>query len=93
LILQFEDVIGLTVKSVGPELSPGRRVDQLRTDTKLLADGPQTALDEVADPKRTPDLAAVNRATLISKGRLPGDHDEAGNSRQHRNQILSHRLR
>ena len=38
MILQFEDIFGLTVKSVRPELCPGRRVDQLRADAKLLAD-------------------------------------------------------
>ena len=83
----------MTVKSIGPKLRPGRRIDELRADAKLLADGPQTAFDDIVDPELAPDLAAVDRAALISKGRLPGDHDEAGNPRQHRDQILGHRLR
>ena len=66
----------MTVKPVGPELCPGRRVDQLRANAKLLADGPQAALDDIADPKLAPDLAAIDRAALVSKGGLPRDYDE-----------------
>ena len=50
----------MTVKTVSPGLCPGGRVDQLRADAKLLADGAQTALDDIADPKLAPDLAAID---------------------------------
>jgi hypothetical protein len=50
----------LTVKSIGPKLYPGRRIDQLRADAKLLAGGPQTAFDDIVDSKLASDLAAVD---------------------------------
>jgi hypothetical protein len=67
LILELEDIFGLTVKSVGPELRPCRGVDELRADAKLRADGPQAALDEIADAEFTPDLAAIDGAALINE--------------------------
>jgi len=67
----------LTVKPVGPELCSGRRVDQLCANAKLLADGPQTTLNDIADPKLAPDLTAIDRAALVSKSGLLGDYDEA----------------
>ena len=76
MILQFKDTLRLTVKPVGPELCSGRCVDQLRANAKLLANGPQTTLDDIADPKLSPDLAAIDRTALVGKSGLLGDYDE-----------------
>jgi hypothetical protein len=54
-----------------------------------LVYGPQTAFDDVADPKLAPDLASIDRAALIDERGLPSDYDEARDPRQHRDQILS----
>ena len=59
LVLDGEDVRGIAVEAIGPEMAAGLAVDQLRIDPYVVAGAPHAALQHVADTELAGDLADV----------------------------------
>src|SRR5262245_50876360 len=68
VVLNDEDVIEVTVVSVGPEMIPRRGVDKLRADTNVVTRFPQTSLKDITHAQFGPDFVRIKNATLIDEG-------------------------
>jgi hypothetical protein len=71
-------------------LTAGGGVDQLGVDPHLLARPPHAALQHVAHAQVLGDLPHLHRLALVGEDRVAGDHEEARDLRQVRDQVLGH---
>ncbi len=70
------------------QMISGVRFDQLRRHPNALAGLLHAAFQHVANAKFARDLACIDRAPLVSEGRVAGDHKEARQPRQERGDVL-----
>src|SRR5208283_1014628 len=70
LVLDYEDVVQLAIEAVGPEMSSGFRVDQLRGDPDAVASAADAALEHRPDAEFTGDLTDVDRLALVGEARI-----------------------
>lgn len=68
LVLHGEDVDQLAVVALGPEMTAGGGVVELRGDTHAIVHLAHAALDDVADAEFLGDLPEVDRAPLVGEG-------------------------
>ena len=76
LVLQIEDVFDSPVEFLGPHLTAGFRIDQLRRHANALAGSSNTPFDNVARAEFLSDLANVGRLPLVGLDGVPRDHGE-----------------
>ena len=72
LVLNCEDVDGLSVEPLRPELIAGGDVSELRGDSKPTAGRPHAALEHVADREGAGDSEKITPIFLGSESRGPG---------------------
>ena len=63
LVLQGEDIAKIALVAVGPEVHPGRRIDQLAGDADLVRGLAHAALQHVAHAKLAADLLGDGSAS------------------------------
>ncbi len=80
LILQGKDVFEGTVVALGPQMSSGGGVNQLRHNPHLIARFLYTAFQHVAHAQFFPDLLYVHCLALVGERRVAGDNEETGNA-------------
>ena len=76
LVLYGEDVRGIAVEAVGPDMAAGLAVDQLRVDANAIAGAPHAALQHVANSELASHLPNIDRAALVGEHRVAGDHEQ-----------------
>ena len=86
--LDRQQILERSVVAVTPDVSPGRGVDQLGSDTRALGRGLQAAFKHVADAKVAPDLADIDRLVLVGRGRVAGDDEEVSKAGQIGDDVL-----
>src|SRR5262245_25392620 len=82
LVLNEEDVDHLTIEPVGPDVSAGFSVDELRRDAKAVVGAPDAALEHVAHLELAPKLGYVHRLPLVLKCRVACEHMQVVRPRQ-----------
>ena len=80
LILQGKDVCERTVVALGPEVSAGGGVDQLRDDAHLIAGFLHTAFQHVAHAQFFPDVLHVGGFAFVGEGGVTRDDKQVGNA-------------
>ena len=75
LVLQLENVVQRAVKTVGPDVRAGRRVNQLPSDTHPVAGFAHAAFEHIAHTELLRHLLHVDRLALVGEGRVAGDHE------------------
>jgi hypothetical protein len=73
LILQLEKVVERAVEAVGPDVTAGRRVDQLPADAHPVAGFAHAAFEHVAHAELMRHLPHVDRLALVGEGGVAGD--------------------
>jgi hypothetical protein len=86
--LKLEHVREVVIEILGPEMSVGRSVNQLRRDTHSPTNATHRALDDGIDAKLTADLRQVLRRLLVLHDRGARDHLERAHLGKARNQLL-----
>ena len=82
VVLDLEDIGQIAVVAVGPQVTAGCRVDELRGDPHALAGAADGAFEHRPHAKLAADGADVDRASLVSEARIARDYRQAGDLRQ-----------
>ncbi len=90
LILQIENVVERALEVVGPDVSAGRRVDQLSGDAHPVGGFAHAALEHVAHAQFPRHLRDVERLALVGEGGVAGDDKEPRQPRDRRRYLLDH---
>ena len=88
LILQLEDVVYGAIETVGRDMRPSRRVDQLRGDAYPARCFAQAAFQHIAHAQLAAHLPHVHSTALVGKARVARDDEEPANVRQRCDDIL-----
>ena len=80
LILQGEDVLQWAVVALGPQVTAGGGVDQLRGDPHLLVRFLHAAFQHVAHAHLFPHVLHLHRFAFVGEGRVAGDDKETGDA-------------
>jgi hypothetical protein len=88
LALGFREVGAIGIETVGPEVCAGIGIDQLHVHLNLVAGPSHASFQDIANAEIATNLFHVNGFALVGKGRVPGDHEASGDSRQIRGQII-----
>src|SRR5258708_30621454 len=73
-ILHCEDIGEIAIIALSPEMSVGRRLNQLPGHPYSVAGLAHAAFEDVAHAKFTADLLDAGGAALLGEARLPGEH-------------------
>ena len=92
LVLQLKNVIERAVKAVSPDVSAGRRVDQLSGDAHPVAGFAHAAFEHVAHAQLARDLLHVNGLALVGEGGVASDDKEPRRARDCRRDLLDHAI-
>jgi len=92
LILQLENVVERGVEAVGPDVSAGRRVDQLPADTHPVGGFAHAAFEHVAHAELLRHLLHIDRLALVGKGGIAGDDKEPRQPGDRRRDLLDHAI-
>jgi len=68
LVLGRKDVGEIAIESLGPEMTAGRCIDELRRDAHAVAGLAHTALEHEAHAKITPNVLHLRRPALVDEG-------------------------
>ena len=90
LVLDREDVAQFAIEAVGPKMSAGFRVDQLRGDPYPIAGAADAPFEHGADAEFTGHHAYVDRLALIGEARIARDHQQAADLREVGDHILGY---
>ena len=82
LILQREQVGGIALEPLRPQMRIGLGVDQLRVDADLVARAAHAPFEHIADRKLAADLFGVDRFVSVGESSVARDHDHVGEPRQ-----------
>jgi hypothetical protein len=82
LVLQIEYVLGRTIETVCPEVGRAGRVDQLPGDPHSICRLAHAAFEQIADAELATDLPDIDGTSLVSEGRVAGDHEQRSEARQ-----------
>src|SRR5262245_22459384 len=75
-ILQFPVIV------LGPAVGPSRGIDKLCSNANAVSDPPYAAFQHIVHAQFAPDLAHINRLTLVLKARVASDHEQLTEPRQ-----------
>ena len=76
LVLHREHVGQIAVVALGPQMTAGDDIVELRGDAHLVAILAHRALDDIADAELLADLLQMHRAALVDEGGVAGDDIE-----------------
>src|SRR5262249_49368000 len=93
LVLELEDVLERAVETVGPQMRPARRLDELRRDAHAVGCFAHAAFEHISNTKLATDLLHVRRMALVGETRVARDHEQIAKTRQRRNDILDDAVR
>jgi hypothetical protein len=88
LVLDVEHVAHQPVIALGPDMVPGRGIDELRRDAEPVGAAANAAFEHVAHAKLARDLPHVDRFALVSEARIARDHQEAADFRERGDDVL-----
>ena len=88
VVANIKYVVHLPVISVGPELAPRARIDQLRRYTHVLIGTLDTAFNDVVNTELLTDLPDIRSLVLICQRELRAMTKEIGKLGQPRDQLL-----
>src|SRR5262249_45004727 len=74
-VLQIEDVIERTVKTIRPEMRSRKSINKLPRDTHPVRRFAHAAFKHISNTKFAPNLLHIHRSALVSKSRITGDHE------------------
>src|SRR6266536_1192603 len=89
LVLELENVLERAVETVGPQMRPVCRIDELRRDAHPVGRLAHAAFEHVTDAELATDLLYVYGMTLVGEARIAGDHEYIAKPRQCRSDILN----
>ena len=75
LVLQREQILGIMVETLGPDMQAGLGIDQLGIDPDSLARAADAALQHIAHAELAADLANIERLLPIGQRRDARDHN------------------
>ncbi len=90
LVLQVENVFQRAVVAVGPQMRPGRGLDQLRRDAHPVARLAHASFQDIAHAELTPDLSHIDGSALVGEARIARDHEQPFDPRQAGDDVLDH---
>src|SRR5262249_18514129 len=93
LILELENVLQRAVETVGPEMTAGGGIDELRRDSHAVCRLAHAALEHVADAELATDLLDVYGMALVREARVAGDHEQVAKAGQRRDDVLDDAVR
>jgi hypothetical protein len=88
LVLHREQVFGVAVEALGPQIRRGFGVDQLGVDTDARAELADAAFQHVMHAQFAADLLRVGSLALERQGGATGDNEHALDARQVGGQVL-----
>ena len=93
LVLQCEQITGVTIEPLRPEIRGGIGIDQLGVDAHPVFRPPHAAFQNIADAELEPNLLGVDRRVPIGERGIPRNHKHARDARQVGCHILSDAVR
>jgi hypothetical protein len=88
VVLHAEDVLDLGIICFGPDVSPGRGLDQLRVDPNAIAGAANATIEQVARVEQAPDLGRREVPALELKARRFGEDEQVRESTQRSDDVL-----
>src|SRR6516164_6526499 len=76
LVLELENVLERAVETVGPQMRPACRIDELRRDAHAVRRLAHAAFEHVPDAELATHLLYVYGMTLVGEARISGDHEQ-----------------
>src|SRR6516162_3330078 len=76
LVLYGEDVAEVAVVAIGPDVSAGDCIDQLRGDAHPIAGLADAPFEDVAHPQLPPDPIHIGGLALVAAARIASYHEE-----------------
>ena len=92
LILQLEDVVEGAFEAVGPDMRPGRRIDELARDAHAVRRLAQAALQHIAHAELAAHLLRIHGSALVGEARVARDDEEPADARQRRDDVFHHAI-
>jgi hypothetical protein len=90
LICQIENVFGISVEMICPQIGTCRGVNQLTRNAEAVSGLANAALEKIAHPQFTPDLLYVQSAALICKAGIASDHKQPRKPGQRHGDLFDH---
>ena len=75
-VLQGEDVRQVAIVTIGPKMSAGCRIDELRGYPYPVAGPADAALDDIVHSQLRPDLLDLHRSALVGEGGVARDDEQ-----------------
>ena len=88
LVLHSEQIGGVAVEPLRPEMGVGCRIDQLSADPDLAAGPPDAAFEYIAHAELAADLLCVDRLALVGERGVALNHQAALDAGEIGGQIL-----
>ena len=83
----------ITIVSLGPDVIPGLRVDELRRDPDAAAAAAHAAFDHVAHAEFARHLLDVHGAAFVSEAGIARDHEQRAAARKLRDDVVGDAVR
>src|SRR5215472_4922990 len=90
LVLKFENIFQRAVKTIGPQMSTGVGLYQLRGDAHAVPALAHRAFEDVADPELAPYLLHIDSSSLVSEAGIAGDNKEPADTAEGSDDLLDH---
>jgi hypothetical protein len=88
LVLKVKNVVQRAVEAIGPDVSPGRRINQLSRDPHAVTWLAHTAFEHVSNAQLAPDQLYIHSAALIGEAEITGDNEKPVHARERCNDFL-----
>src|SRR4029077_12294889 len=75
---------------LGPQMSAGLRLDQLRGDADAITAPPDRALEDIAYAELSTDLLYIDRLALVREARIARDHEQPADAAERGDDLLDH---
>ncbi|MEM8792663.1 MAG: hypothetical protein AAGE80_13670 [Pseudomonadota bacterium] len=93
IVLDVENVLKLPVVTLGPNMVPGRTIDQLGRNSDPTARFAHTAFDDIGRAQLCSGGRRIDRSALEGEAGAPGDHWKRAPMGQRGDQILGQTIR
>jgi hypothetical protein len=90
IVLELEDVFQRAVKTVGPKMRAGGRVDQLPGNADPIAALAHRAFEHIAHAEIAPDLLHIDGLALVREARIAGDDEQPADAGERGDDLLHH---
>ena len=87
-VLNFKNIVQVAVEAFRPDLVPGRRLNQLRRHSNLIARLSDATVKDVSDAQLARDIRYLQIATPVDEGRLTRDDKQLIVAGQLRNYVV-----